>query len=102
MTKELHEIPRRHFLCLLIDVVTDLSHHFNSIKILTHRLLPLAVNESDGHESSCVLLPRELRPDPLACVAGPVEAEERVGGAVFEEDSGSVLAEGRAELAAVA
>src|SRR5436305_115792 len=47
-------------------------------------------------------LPRELRPDPLAGVAGAVEAEEGIGGAVFEEDPGGVLAEGRAQLEAVA
>src|SRR5690348_10668384 len=47
-------------------------------------------------------LPVELRPDLLATVAGAVETEEGVGGAVREEDIGGIVAEGGGELEAVA
>src|SRR3954469_10408260 len=44
----------------------------------------------------------ELRPDLPRGMAGTVEAEEGIGGAVFEEDAGDVLPEGRRELEAMA
>ena len=47
-------------------------------------------------------LPLELRPDLSRGMAGTVEAEEGIGGAVFEEDTGDIVAEGRRELEAVA
>ena len=67
------------------------------------------VDDGPDHEVNCTPLvsngstsPLELRPDPLAVVAGAVETEEGVGGAVREEDAGGVVAEGGGELEAVA